>query len=128
MQLFLECYRTSCAHRACSHGGSSLEGQVVTSQASIDEQTKLSKPEEGTSQSALSVVLGLGSVSKSVNDSSNRPHDTKGRAEQGVAEATDEEGGEGHVVVLEVVTVGALDMTSQRMSFQKFKSNLPERS
>jgi hypothetical protein len=128
MQIFFECYRTSCAHRACSHGDSSLEGQVVTSQASVDEQTKLSEPEEGTSKSALSVVLGLGSVSKSVNDSSNRPHYTKGRAEQRVAEATDEEGGKGHVVVFEVVTVGALYSLSQRVSFQRFKFNVPERS
>jgi len=85
-----------------------LKGQVVASQASIDEQTKLSKPEESTSQSALSVVLVLSGVSNSVHDSSNRPDDTESRAEKRVTEATDKQCCKGHVVVFEVVTVGTL--------------------
>jgi hypothetical protein len=75
-----ECYDTG-----------SLEGQVVTGQASIDKQAKLSEPEEGTSQSALSVILRLGGVTKSVDDPAERPDETEGRAEQRVTEATDEQ-------------------------------------
>ena len=86
----------------------SLEGKVVTSQASIDKQTQLSKPEEGTSQSTLAIVLCLGGVTNSVNDSSKRPNDTESRAEQRVTQATDQQRCKGHVVVLEEVTVGAL--------------------
>jgi len=90
-----------------------LKGQVVAGQASIDKQTKLSKPEESTSQSTLSVVLVLSGISNSVNNSSNRPDDTESRAEQRVTEATDKQCCEGHVVVLEVVTVGALCLQSE---------------
>jgi hypothetical protein len=91
---------------------SSLKGQVVTSQASVDKQTKLSEPEECTSKSAFSIVLSLRGVAQSVNDTAKRPDKTKGRGEQRVTEATDEQRCEGHVVVLEVVTVGALEVQS----------------
>lgn len=85
-----------------------LEGQVVASQASVDKQTKLSKPEEGTSQSSLAVLLGWRGVSNSVHDSSERPDETESRAEQRVAETANEQSGKGNIVVLEVVTVGTL--------------------
>ena len=85
------------------HATSSLKCHAVSSQASVDEQTELGEPEEGTGQSALAVLLGLGSVSNSVNDSAERPDETESRAEERVMKTTDEQCGEGHVVVLEEV-------------------------
>lgn len=91
---------------------SSLKGQVVTSQASVDKQTKLSEPEEGTSKSALSIVLSLRGITQSVDDTAERPDKTKRRGEKRVTEATDEQRCKGHVVVLEVVAVGTLEVQS----------------
>lgn len=85
------------------HATSSLKCHAVSSQASVDEQTELGEPEEGTGQSALAILLGLGSVSNSVNDSAERPDETESRAEERVMKTTDEQCGEGHVVVLEEV-------------------------
>ena len=108
---------------------SSLEGHVVTSQASIDKQTKLSKPEESTSQSTLSILLLGRRVSKSVDDSAKRPDKTKSRAEQRVTKATDEQCCKGQVVVLEVVAVGALYcFKSEIADMICLGSNVPEHS